>query len=263
MEFRLATGGGWADTMLISLQRTHFFIPASEFAASLAEVPSKDKPLRLPWMGVLSLQELTAEAAALITNLGSKAGVQVGQIIPDTPADKAGLKQADVIVGINGQPLERMATPQLTVSTLDRQLALMKPGQTVTLNYLRNGKTDEAKVTLEPMPPRPFEAAKYANQDLGFAARDLVLMDKYAGRATPMLEKGVVVMGVGQNSPVAAGQMKSNDLITSVNDKPTPDVATLKSLLEGFAKAAPKSPLTFVVLRDNATQRLVVTPPQK
>ena len=87
--------------------------------------------------------DLTPELAS---QLGVKAtkGVVIGQIVPDSPAEKAGLKEDDVIVALNGKQLDSRALRLAISSTA--------PGSTVDLTILRNGSERNYSVTLDAMP---------------------------------------------------------------------------------------------------------------
>lgn len=260
MEFRMAAGGQWADVLLVGVQRMRFFIPADDFASLLKEVPSKDKPFRLPWLGVVNFEAVSKETEDL-WKLNTPA-VLLGRIVENSPAAKAGLQQGDAIVGLNGQPLEKMPTAGLVVAQFDRQLARMKSGQEISLTYVRKGEKKDVKVTLEPMPQRAFEAQKFVNKNLGFALRDLVPGDRYS-RPQPLKEDGVVVIGVAPNSPAATGSLKPEDIITRINDKQVKKVADLKTMMEDLEKNAKKAPITFMVIRGDQTVPVVVTPVQQ
>ncbi|MBL8047310.1 MAG: M6 family metalloprotease domain-containing protein [Chthonomonas sp.] len=68
-------------------------------------------------------------------------GVAVRRVTPDSPADKGGLKTSDIVTKLDGTAL---VDPARLEAFLDEKA----PGQVVTVTYLREGKTGEAKVTL-------------------------------------------------------------------------------------------------------------------
>ena len=261
MEFRMLINGGWANAVMAGVQRTRFFIPVDDFVLLLADVPVKGKAQRLCWLGAVNFLPVTPEEAEIAKI--TKPAVKVGQVVPDSPAAKAGLEQDDVVVGMNGQPLEAMPTPELTAANFTRDLLRVKPGTEVALDTIRKGQAKTLKVTLAEMPMQGYESSKYANRTLGFAVRDLVMFDRYVGRTKPMMENGAVVIGVGQDSPAAAGTMRSDDLITAVNSKTVATVAALKTALEDLAKTAPKAPITFTIRRGDTPMQIIVTPPQQ
>jgi serine protease Do len=75
----------------------------------------------------------------------SDSGVEIQAIIPDSPADKAGLRKDDVIVKING---EDAGNVQGFVQTVGAK----KPGDKIKLKIKRDGQDKEIEVTLGKMP---------------------------------------------------------------------------------------------------------------
>jgi membrane-associated protease RseP (regulator of RpoE activity) len=72
-------------------------------------------------------------------------GLTIAQVIADSPADKAGLKRADVIKAVNGTAVE-------TVQELRDQLKDKNVGDTITLSIERDGQAQDVSVTLETQP---------------------------------------------------------------------------------------------------------------
>lgn len=261
MEGRLMLGGRWGDVLMMGRQRTQFFTPVDEFAHVLADIPTSGNPRRIPWIGVVSFEPLQPTEVEL-RKLGNKPAVMVGQVVPDSPAAKAGLNQGDVILAMNGKGLQPMPTRELVASAFRRALVRSKPGAEMSLTVDRKGKSEEVKVKSEPAPPYPHEGARYYNPLLGFAGRDLVTLDRYAGRTSPLKEDGVVVTMVVPNTAAAAGELHPGDLITAINDKPVVSVATLKQVLDPLAKPAGNG-ITFTVTRGDSAKKLVINPPKE
>ena len=96
-----------------------------------------------PFMGI-SYGALTP---AIARQLGVQdgQGIVIGQVVPGSPADKAGLKRLDIIKQIDNQPI-------VDESTLGRVLNTHKPGDTVTLQVQRGGQTLQIQVTLGERP---------------------------------------------------------------------------------------------------------------
>jgi S1-C subfamily serine protease len=95
-------------------------------------------------------------------NLGTDTGALISDVVPDGPADDAGIQGADgrqdfqgqeirtggdVIVAVHGQRLQ-------AESDLAELISRQRPGQTVTLTVLRDGEEQEIEVELEPRPER-------------------------------------------------------------------------------------------------------------
>ncbi|MCU1374839.1 MAG: serine protease, partial [Actinomycetia bacterium] len=89
--------------------------------------------------------DLTPETAPLV-GTNRTAGVVVLDVVAGGPADRAGMKPGDVIISVAGKPTD-------TVLDFLAELRHLKPGETVDVAYLRDGKAQTAKVTLTDRPP--------------------------------------------------------------------------------------------------------------
>jgi S1-C subfamily serine protease len=177
------------------------FVPAAYFIESLSDMP-QGKPLALPWLGA-NLTGLTKEVAEFY-NLKNTPAAQVGAVIPNSPAEKAGLKSGDKIVKLDGEPLERGDEPDETFMILMRKLTRMKPDATVTLGVIRQKDQPpvDVRVKLEERPRPANRAERYFDDVLGLAVREVVFQDTYAMRLPPDA-KGVVVAFIKQSSSAA------------------------------------------------------------
>ncbi len=106
-----------------------------------AKLPLTRRPKSRVMLGVM----VSPPDNAMATQLGLKRdAVVVTQIIPGTPAAKAGLKPYDVLLKFDGK--------RVTQTTLTDAIRSVKAGDTVTLNVLRDGKPQALVATMEPVP---------------------------------------------------------------------------------------------------------------
>jgi len=183
-------------------------------------------------------QELTVELAQSF-GLKEPRGALVAMIEKDGPAAKAGIQPGDVILAINGRPVEDSAD-------LARYIAGSKPGTTVSVDLWRKGGHVPVKVTLGELAAKPA-ATDEAEQNTPDSA-GLVL-----GELTPEQRKqldvpsGVLVRGAAGAAQRAGVQ--PGDIIVSVNRQPVNSIAELEAKLAQH----PGKTVALLLKRENAT----------
>lgn len=121
-----------------------FAIPSSTVQPVLNDLMTKGKIAR-PWLGVW-LRDVTPDVADFL-GLDKAEGVLVYQVQSNSPAAKAGLKQGDVILKIDGQAVN-------SAGEVAKLVQARQVGQKLTLQFVRLGQTREATVTLAEKPVR-------------------------------------------------------------------------------------------------------------
>ncbi|MDO5088975.1 MAG: trypsin-like peptidase domain-containing protein [Leptotrichiaceae bacterium] len=119
-----------------------FAIPSNLAAVVKDSIISTGK-FEKPYIGIY-LENLTPEKMQAL-NIKSGNGVYVAQTVPDSPAERAGLRAQDVITGVNGKTVN-------SAGAFIGELAAKKAGQTVDLKVTRNSQTLNIPVVLEPAP---------------------------------------------------------------------------------------------------------------
>ncbi|HEY7117900.1 MAG TPA: PDZ domain-containing protein [Tepidisphaeraceae bacterium] len=238
------------------------FLPTNEFAQSLADPLVAGQPLKLPWLGVAQMSGLKKEVAEYF-GLTGQAAVQVGDVIKGTPADQAGLKPGNIIVKMNGKPLERGDEPDEAAMILTKNVKRMKVGSKVTFSIITqaNKPPKDVTVTLAERPRQENQARRFFAEDLGFTAREIVFDDTYR-RKLPADQKGVVVALVKQASAAMAGKLENGDLITKLNQTPVTDVEQFKKEYQAFRKAKPREAVVLEAIRQGNDEIIRIEPPQ-
>jgi serine protease Do len=238
-----------------------FFIPTRDFLLGIEDPPTHAKPIVLPWMGVAQMSGVNKDLADVL-GLGDQPAVQVGDVVPDAPADKAGIKAGDIIVKVNGKPLERGDQPEELPQILTRRLLRMKPGDKVTLSVMRdNQPPKDIELTLGNQPMRANQAKRFWAEDLGFATRELVFSDRY-GLKLAKDAKGVIVSLMRPQSAAQTGGLQKNDVITRLDNEPVTDINQFKKAYEQIRKDKPKEAIVMEVHRGDRENTVRIEPPQ-
>jgi serine protease Do len=199
-------GGGWAGV--------GFAIPANT-ARNIMESIIKTGKVQRGYLGVTPGDLNPALARQF--KVPDVSGVLVNQVEPDGPADRAGLRQGDVIRTINGQTVDGMARFRALV-------AGMSPGTEVTLGILRDGKAETIKVRLA---EQPGSGAGLGEDGRGATEGTLRGIEVQNLRPSireqlglPPNVRGVVISNLDPNSPAARAGLQPGDVIQSINRQP-------------------------------------------
>lgn len=242
---------------------TRLFTPASDFLSSLQHPPEPGSPIRVAFAGLGSLTGLSKDVAEFYGLKGTVA-IQVGDVVPGFAADQAGLKRGDIIIRLNGQPLEKGDLPEETPAIFNRKLSQMNVGQTVELEVIsdRNSPPRTLRMTLGEKPAQANKADRFYAEDLGFTARDAVFEDRYV-RKLPLDSKGVVVAFIRPQSAAQTAQLAPNDFIQLINQTPINDVKQFQEVYQTFRKEKPRDAVVLEVLRGGNTQIIRIEPPRE
>lgn len=200
------------------------------------------------YLGV-TIQDLTAELAKSF-GLNDTKGVLVSQVMPDTPAEKAGMKQADVIVSLDGKPVD-------TSASLRNEVAMTVPGTAIKVGVIRDGKKMTLNVKVEKMSEDMLTSSRsedLSNLGMSVATLNNDLAKQYGFEN----ESGVVVTGVDQGSLAARTGIRPGMLIKEIDRKP---VKNVKEFEDALKKGGKKPVLLFI--KDNRGSHFVAIDPGK
>ena len=258
LGYEAPTEKGMAPLQLVDQQQAAFFTPVEEFVHVLESIPSDGKVARLPWMGVNKFEAINQDLADILKL--DKPAVKIDEVIPKQPAAKAGLADRDIIVEMDGKPLEKLATPDLTVRNFVRQLMRMRVGTVVKLKVLSGTVSKEVNVTLEEMPIRPNEAKQYFNKSIGLLIREKVPLDEFLDKTPSSKVPGLIVVGMVKDSPVALAGLLGGDVITNVDNQPVKTADSFKEIVEKSLAAGATTPLQLLVRRGDKAEVITVRP---
>jgi len=256
--YEMVTARGTVSLRLRNQQETTYFMPVEEFVHVLSDIPAPDKPQRLPWLGVLKFEGVGKDLAELMRL--DRPGVMIDQVIASQPAAKAGLKDRDIIVAIDGQNLQRLPTSDLTARNFVKTLMRLKIGQEITLVVQRGTELKSVTLKLEAMPVRPTEAKRYFNEALGLTVRERVMLDRYLVKSSTADVPGLLVVYLQKDGPASKAGLEFNDIVTGINDQPVRTVASFKRTLQSALTDAPSRSVNLVVHRGDRLQVISIQP---
>lgn len=168
------------------------------------------------------VQDVNAQLAESF-GLESPRGALVSDVQEDSPAEKAGLMAGDVILSVNGEPIEQFGEVSAIVSS-------MRPGSEAHLGVWRDRKEIEIDVRVAELEEEPARTAsqesKQKGAQLGMVVRPLSDQE----RRQLDSDAGVVVEQV--SGPAALAGVQPGDIIVGVNGEPLESVDELREAVE-------------------------------
>ena len=201
------------------------------------------------YLGILP-QDVTP-AIAKAFHVSESKGALVGDVTPNSPASRANLKNGDIILQINGQPID-------DANQLRLKIGMMEPNTNVSLKVLRDGKTQNVAVQLGDFPSKEERAAigtENPESALQGVTVENLTPDTAQQLKLPATTKGVVVDEVSPASRAADAGLQSGDVIQEVNHQP---VKTVKDFSQAVSASKKDAPVLLLVDRDGSTMFLAV-----
>ncbi len=190
------------------------------------------------WLGA-SIQPVTKEVAEAY-GLDSPRGALVSDIMPNSPAEKAGLRRGDIITKVGKK---RVESSQDLVFLIRSHLA----GDRVDMEIFRDGKSEILPVRLDPLPgeekpsSKPLESLE---KTLGITVEPMGLEDARK-RGVP---GGMIIRKVAPNSRAGRVGLREGDVILEVNGRTITDTISWQRAMEQVNKA-----LVFLISREGRT----------
>ncbi len=215
-----------------------FAIPSETVSSVIGSLKDGGSVAR-GYLGV-QIQPVTANIAESLGLKGTK-GALVADAQPGTPAAEAGLKPGDTITEVNG---EMMASPR----EVSRRISQVKPGDTATITYIRNGKELTATIKLAAIPEQKVAAADPAAVVKASPAFGLTLAPAKDG-------SGVLVTDVDPSGVGYEQGMQKGDVILEIGGKPVVKPAEVRSAIDEARKDGRKAIILRV--KNEETTRFV------
>jgi len=208
------------------------------------------------WLGV-QIQDIN-ESMHNALGLGNKKGVLISDVFKNQPADKAGIKRGDVVLTIDGKPVESSNDLKNTVATID-------PGKKVHVVVFRGGKETTVTVVLNERDEGKINSMAKGNEKSQEGADSVVQLGLTVNAITEQMRQqynidddvaGVIVSEVDQSSQAAGEGVMPGDVIVEINRQP---ISSVKDYAKIAKSIKPESAVLFLIRRGPNTLYLAFT----
>ncbi len=164
----------------------------------------------------------------------NNSGVVITKVDPNTPAEKGGLKEGDVVTQVNGDTV-------IDTQSLRNQIASMSPGSNVKLHVYRNGSPSDLSITLGERPANLDARNSHqgrgndqgGGQQSGLEGVSVEDLSPDVARQLNLQQNatGVVVTDVEESSAAADAGLQRGDVIEQVNRQPVKSAADFERMV--------------------------------
>ena len=219
-----------------------FAIPIN-IAKGILEDLKENGSVTRGWLGVM-IQKITPELEKSFS-LNQSEGALVGDVIPDGPAAKGGIKRGDVIINFNNQPV-------IDMEDLPKIVAATNPGSAVDVEVIRDGSRKILHVTIEVL--KDSQELIVAKADLlGLQVQDIT--EELAESLKLQGLEGVLVSDVVAGNPASEAGIRRGDVISEMNRSPVKNIGDYQNLLASVKKG---SSVLFLIKRGGTTIYIAV-----
>jgi serine protease Do len=211
--------------------------------ADIGPETQDEKPARpaKAWLGVQT-QVLTSDLAEAL-QLEGKKGIRVTQVIPDSPAEKAGVKVGDVFLKLDGQVISA-STPS-DQELFENLIRAYKVGGDAILTGVRDGQPLTITATLGRQPKTAAELPEYKDDRFEFTAREISLAERVDDKL-PASETGLRISAVQNAGWAALAGLSAGDFLLALDGRQVATVAELEKMLKQYRETKPRRVVFFV-----------------
>ncbi|SEQ90921.1 serine protease Do [Nitrosomonas sp. Nm51] len=193
----------------------------------------------------IAIQPLTAELAESF-GIDPGQGILVAEVTKNSPADKAGLRQGDVIVSYDGEPV-------IDVGSFRNRVSLTPPGSREHLTVLRDGEKSDLTITIGKlfMDSQVAQGSAQGAENIGLTVQNLT--PQLAEQFDVKPGEGVVITKVQAGSIAASAGIEIGSVILQVNRKTVNSVSEFKRAVK---ENSGKKRALLLIRKDNV-QRYV------
>ncbi|WP_426757008.1 Do family serine endopeptidase [Myxococcus sp. Y35] len=205
-----------------------FAVPSKLIQALLPQL-KETGVVRRGWLGV-AVQDLTPDLARAL-GLEAMKGAVVAGVNRNSPGERAGLREEDVITAVDGRPVD-------SAGSLTRAVALLKPDSRVKVDVLRGGKAQTVNVTLGTRPALNGEEEVLPRNASASAPRRLGV------QLSDTRDGGAQVVAVEPGSPAERGGLVPGMVLVQVGDQ---KIGTASEAVQALTSAKPGAALLLRV----------------
>ena len=238
--------------LLINVEESSAFMLAEEILPNLGRIPKHISGRPLAWLGAYGLEPMDRDVAKFL-KLEAQSGAVVSEVLDGSPAEKAGLKDRDIILALDGKPLPPLKPERVVVTWLEREIDRRAPGDTIALTVLRGGARVELKAVLGEEPKLLREADRKYYDRLGFTAREFVYGDAIERRVKAAEPSGVVAHFVKPSSPAAIAGLRQEDWIQEIDGAEAKSFALVTAKLAEIETDQARAEFVLLVSRGGET----------
>jgi Do/DeqQ family serine protease len=188
-----------------------FAIPANMVRVVVTSAQHGSTGVKRPWLGA-KLQAVTPEIAESL-GLTRPAGALVANLAPGGPAARAGIKTSDLIVSVDGTPVD-------DPNAFDYRFATKPLGGVAVVGLVRQGKQITAQIALESLPDSPLDKVEIKARSPFLGATVANLSPSLADELhLDTQTEGVVIADVAEGSTAQSIGFQKGDIVVSVNNQ--------------------------------------------
>jgi serine protease Do len=246
-----------APILLVNVEESSAFILAEEMVPYLNRIPKNASGRPLAWLGAYGLEPMDRDVAKFL-NLGAQSGAVVSEVLAGSPAEKAGLRDRDIILALDGKPLPQLKPDRVITSYIEREVDRRQPGDTLAIGVLRGTDRMELRAILAEEPKLAREADRKYFDRIGFTAREFVYDDAIERRAKATEPTGVIVHFVKPSSPAAIAGLRLEDWLQSIDGTEVKTYADATTKLAEIERDTARPEVVLLVSRGGETAVLRV-----
>lgn len=246
LQFSRTVRGG--PVILINVEESSAFALVEEVLPHLGRIPKNVSGRPLAWLGAYGLEPMDREVARFL-KLSAQSGAVVSEVLEDSPAERAGLKDRDIILAFDGVPLPQLKPDRVIVAHIQREIDRRSPGDRLGITVLRGMQRIELEAVLGEQPKLMREADRKYFDRLGVTAREFVYGDGIERRVKPADATGVVVHYVKPSSPVAMAGLRPEDWVREIDGTEVRTFADAVAKLSEIERDAERPEFVLLVRR--------------